>query len=204
MMKKIISLCLISMVYSISIFSNEIKILDFDISGVKLKMDPKTVIKKLKSTYNLRDEDIIVSRNLSWKKYNKNMNLSKIKAFRQAERGKSPNFHVGFCISEDNNKSEVSSVEYGIPDVKANMKKMYDMAIKKYGEPSFSSYSKTTHTWCDENKITHILGSSYKCTKDNPLISLNLRRTNISLYSDECMFNNRKIRENKKITSPKF
>jgi len=193
------------MVYSISILANEIKILDFDIGGVKLKMDPKTVIKKLKSTYSLKDEDILVYEKSSFGNiYSKDMNLSKVRLFKQAVRGKSPDFYVKFCISEDNKKPEVRSVEYGIPDTKENIKKMYDMAIKKYGKPSFSSYSKTTHTWCDENKIIRIVGSTYKCTKDNPLISLNLRRTNISLYSDECMFNNRKIRENKKITSPRF
>ena len=203
-MKKIISLCLVFMLYSISILANEIRILDFDIGGVKLKMDPETVIQKLKLTYNIKDEDIIVSKNLSWKTYNKDMNLSKITAFRQAERGKSPSFYVGFCVSEEDNKSEVKSVEYGIPDVKENMKKMYDMAIKKYGKPTFSSYSKTTHTWCDENKKTHIAGSSYKCTKENPSILLNLRGTGISLYSDECMLNNIKIIEKRKISTPKF
>jgi len=204
-MKIIISLCLIFMVYTINILAKEIKILDFDIGGVKLKMDPEIVIRKLKSTYNLKDEDILVYKKGSLaEKYNKNMSLSKVTSFRQARRGKSPDFYVGFCISEDNNKSEVNSVEYSIPDTKENMKKMYDMAIKKYGKPSFSSYSKTTYTWCDEDKKTHILGSTYKCTKDNPSTLLNLRRTGISLYSNECMFNNIKIREKRKIVTPKF
>lgn len=204
-MKKIISLCLISMAYSISILANEIKILDFDIGGVKLKMDPKTVIKKLKSTYSLKDEDILVYEKSPFaQEYSMDMNLSKVRSFKQAVRGKSPDFHVGFCIPEDSKKPEVSSVEYSIPDTKENIKRMHDMAIKKYGKPSFSSYSKTSHTWCDENKVIRIIGSSYKCTKDEPRISLNLRRTNISLYSNECMLNNIKIRENKKITSPKF
>lgn len=189
---------------STTLYASMKNVSEFDIGGVKLRMDPKTVIKTLKSYYNLKDEDILVNKKLRWEKYNKDMNLSKVEAFRQAERGKSPDFYVSFCISEENNKSEVRSIEYGIPHTKENMKKMYDMAIKKYGNPTFSSYSKTTHTWCDENKKTRITGSSYKCTKDNPRIQLNLRYSSIALSTNECELNNRKIIEERKNTSPKF
>lgn len=204
-MKKIISLGLISIIYSMNIVANEIKILDFDVGGVKLKMDPKTVIATLKSTYSLKDEDILILKGSAWgKTYKKDMDLSKVSTIKQAERGISPDFYIGFCISEENNESEVRSVEYGIPDTKENRKKMYDLSVKKYGQPTFSSYSKTTHTWCDENKKTRIIGTTYTCTKKDPRRMLNLRSSSIALSSNECMLNNIKILEKRKNTTPKF
>jgi len=202
-MKNIILASFVLIFYTTNLLSKEMNISDFDVAGIKLGMDPETVIQKLKSKYHLKDEDILILKNSAWgNTYKKDMNLSGVTVIKQANRGQNPDFHVGFCISEETHKSEVETVSYSIPGTEENKKKMYEMAIQKYGMPSISSVS--GYTWCDKNQTVRLSRNYYVCKKENRDLHLTLYGSSISLYSNVCSRNNIKIREKRKNTSPNF
>jgi len=203
MMKKIITFSFIFILCTTRLLSNDINILNFDVAGIKLKMDPKTVIQKLKSKYHLKNDDIIVffNHNPFGKKYKKNINLSGVTTIK-SDRGISPEISVDFCISEANKKSEVETVYYSIPGTQENKKKIQEAAIKKYGKPTISHKGilSTTYIWCNNNEAKDAIS----CKQKDYSIYLKLVSTSISLYSSECSMNNIKIREKRNNTTPNF